>query len=106
MIRKAFTMKVFADRHAEYQKRHDEIWSEMVEMLREHGVQSYSIFLDAKTNTLFAYLEIEDEERWSKSAETEICQKWWAYMKDIMETHADHSPVTVELQEVFHLGNK
>jgi len=106
MIRKAFAMKVFADCHAEYQKRHDEIWPEMVEMLHEHGAQSYSIFLDAKTNTLFAYLEIEDEERWSKTVETEICQKWWAYMKDVMETHADHSPVTVELQEVFHLGNK
>ncbi|MDH4616197.1 L-rhamnose mutarotase [Brevibacillus sp. AY1] len=106
MIRKAFTMKVFADCHEEYQRRHDEIWPQMVEMLREYGAQSYSIFLDAQSNTLFAYLEIEDEERWSKTAEREICQKWWTFMKDVMETNEDHSPVTVELKEVFHLGQR
>lgn len=103
MIRKAFAMKVFRDCHEEYQRRHDEIWPEMVEMLRAHGAHSYSIFLDPHTDTLFAYLEIEDETKWSQSAETAICQKWWAYMKDVMETNDDNSPVTVELKEVFHL---
>ncbi|MGO0063392.1 L-rhamnose mutarotase [Brevibacillus fluminis] len=103
MIRKAFAMKVFADAHEEYKKRHDEIWPEMTAMLREHGAHSYSIYLDEQTNTLFAYLEIEDEARWSKTAETDICQKWWAYMKDIMETNEDNSPVSIELKEVFHL---
>ena len=106
MIRKAFAMKVFADCHEEYKKRHDDIWPEMVEMLREYGAKSYSIFLDPDSHTLFAYLEIEDEERWGKSAETEICQKWWAYMKDVMETEADNRPVTVDLREVFHLGGE
>ncbi len=103
MIRKAFVMHVFADCHEEYQRRHDEIWPEMVEMLKEYGAHDYSIFLDPTSNRLFAYLVIEDEERWSKTAETEICQKWWAYMKDVMETNEDHSPVSLELKEVFYL---
>ncbi|QRG67168.1 L-rhamnose mutarotase [Brevibacillus choshinensis] len=103
MIRKAFVMHVFGDCHEEYQRRHDEIWPEMVEMLKEYGAHDYSIFLDPTSNRLFAYLVIEDEERWSKTAETEICQKWWAYMKDVMETNEDHSPVSLELKEVFYL---
>jgi L-rhamnose 1-epimerase len=103
MIRKGIVMKVFSGFHDEYKKRHDELWSEMVEMIHEYGGKNYSIFLDADTNTLFGYLEIEDEAKWSKSAETEICQKWWAYMKDIMETNPDNSPVSIELKEVFHL---
>ncbi|ABR35495.1 L-rhamnose mutarotase [Clostridium beijerinckii] len=72
-------------------------------MLREYGAKNYSIFLDHESSSLFAYLEIEDEELWNKSSETEICQKWWKYMKDIMETNEDNSPVSVELKEVFHL---
>lgn len=103
MVRKAFVMKVFADCHQEYKKRHDEIWPEMVEMLREHGARSYSIFLDKESNNLFAYLEIENEKLWNKSAETAICRKWWDYMKDVMETNPDNSPISITLQEVFHL---
>lgn len=103
MIRKGSVMKVFSDCHDEYKKRHDEIWPEMVEMLHKYGAKNYSIFLDEKTNSLFSYLEIEDEELWSKSAETEICQKWWDYMKDVMETNEDNSPVCIDLKGVFHL---
>lgn len=103
MIRKGIKMKVFKDFYDEYMKRHDEIWPEMVDMLREYGAKNYSIFLDTESSSLFAYLEIQDEELWNKSSETEICQKWWKYIKDIMETNEDNSPVSVELKEVFHL---
>ena len=103
MVRKALIMKVFEGFHDEYKRRHDVIWPEMVDMLHQYGAKNYSIFLDARTNSLFAYLEIEDEQLWSKSDETEICQKWWKYMKDVMETKEDNSPVSIELKELFHL---
>ncbi|GMA97402.1 L-rhamnose mutarotase [Pelosinus sp. IPA-1] len=102
MIRKACIMKVFPNCHEEYRKRHEGIWPEMVNMLTEYGAHNYSIHLDPTTNSLFAYLEIEEEGKWSKSAETQICKKWWAYMKDVMETNPDNSPVVVNLQEVFY----
>jgi len=95
-------MKVFPNCQEEYKKRHEGIWPEMVNMLTEYGAHNYSIHLDSTTNSLFAYLEIEEEEKWSKSAETEICKKWWTYMKDVMETNPDNSPVIVNLQEVFY----
>jgi len=103
MIRKAFLMKLFDNCYEEYKKRHDEIWPEMVKMLKEHGACNYSIHFDPNTNSLFAYLEIEDESQWRKSSETLVCQKWWVFMKEVMETHSDNSPVTVNLQEVFFL---
>jgi L-rhamnose mutarotase len=102
MIRKACVMKVFPNCHEEYKKRHDQIWPEMVKMLKEYGAHHYSIHLDPITNSLFSYVEIDDEEKWCKSAKTEICQKWWDYMKDVMETNPDHSPLLVNLQEVFY----
>jgi L-rhamnose mutarotase len=103
MIRKASVMKVFEGCHEEYKKRHDELWPEMEKELKNHGAHHYSIFLDEKTHNLFAYVEIESEEKWSDMAKTEICQKWWDYMKDIMETNADNSPVANELKQVFYL---
>ena len=103
MIRKAFIMQVNADQHAAYEDRHTPIWPELEEALKEHGVHNYSIFLDADTNQLFAYAEIEDEARWNSIAETEICKKWWAYMKDIMPSNPDNSPQVKDVREVFHI---
>ncbi|GCF95301.1 L-rhamnose mutarotase [Enterococcus florum] len=103
MIKKAIRMKLFEGQEAEYTKRHQELWPEMRQMLKEHGALSYSIFLDRQTNELFGYLEIEDEQTWQKVSKTAINQKWWTYMKDLMETNSDHSPVTEELVHVFEL---
>ena len=103
MIRKAFVMQVNPDQHEEYEKRHGPIWPELAETLTAHGVHNYSIFLDEETSRLFAYAEIEDEERWATIADTEICKKWWASMKDIMPSNPDNSPKSKDLREVFHL---
>jgi L-rhamnose mutarotase len=103
MIRKAFKMSVNSDQHAEYARRHQPIWPELESVLKTHGVSSYSIFLDAATSELFAYAEIENEERWNAIASTPICKRWWAHMREIMPSNADNSPISVELTEVFHL---
>ena len=103
MIRKAFLMTLRPGSQEEYEKRHSPIWPELQKVLREHGVHNYSIFLDRKSDRLFAYAEIDSEERWRRIAETEVCRRWWAYMKDLMLTNEDDSPAAVDLDEVFHL---
>ena len=103
MIRKAFVMSVNKGSEEEYEKRHNPVWPEMDAILKKHGVHNYSIFLHSETSQLFAYAEIEDEERWDAIAQTEECGKWWAHMKDIMPSNADNSPVAVDIKEVFHM---
>jgi L-rhamnose mutarotase len=103
-IRKAFKMAVDPDRHAEYERRHNPIWRELADTLVAHGVVSYSIYLDPRTSELFAYAEIESEERWQAIASTPVCQRWWQHMKDLMPSNADGSPVAADLREVFHLA--
>ena len=103
MIRKAFLMAVNPDTHAEYEKRHDEIWPELARELTAHGAHHYSIFLHQETSQLFAYVEIEDEARWADMANTDVCKKWWAFMKDIMPSNPDNSPISMELKPVFYL---
>ena len=100
---KGFKMKLYEGMAKEYKKRHNELWPEMKDMIHEYGGKNYTIFLDVETNVLFGYIEIECEEKWDKSAETEICRKWWDYMADIMETNDDNSPFSIPLKNVFHL---
>ncbi len=103
MIRKAFLMSVDPDSHDEYERRHRPIWQELEVVLRAHGVHNYSIFLDAETSQLFGYAEIESEELWNSIADTDECHRWWAFMKGIMPSNPDNSPVSRDLREVFHL---
>lgn len=102
MIRKAFVMQVNPDAHAEYQRRHSPIWPELEAELKAHGAHNYSIFLDEKRHLLFGFVEIESEARWNAVAQTEVCQRWWKHMADVMPSNADNSPVTDELNEVFY----
>ena len=88
----------------EYQRRHAAIWPELVEMIHEAGVKNYSIFCDKDTNLLFAYQECEGEGSSQDTSDVDpITQRWWDMMADIMEVNPDNSPVTIPLQEVFHL---
>lgn len=103
MIRKSFKMKLYPGMAAEYEKRHNELWDEMRDIIHEHGGSNYSIFLDEETNILYGYIELQDEALWAKSADTEICRRWWHFMADIMETNPDESPVSTDLKPVFHL---
>ena len=103
MIRKAFLMTLKPGKRREYESRHNPIWPELHEALKQHGVHNYSIFLDTASDTLFAYAEIESEELWQQIASTETCRRWWSHMKQLMLTNADDSPVSIALDEVFHI---
>lgn len=103
MIRKAFVMQVNPEAHEEYERRHNPIWPELEEALKAGGAHHYAIFLDKKRNLLFATVEIESEARWNAVASTEVCQRWWKHMRDVMPTNPDNSPVSAELKEVFYL---
>ena len=103
MIRKAFVMSVHPGFEAEYARRHQPIWPELEAVLRDHGVRWYSIFLHPETRQLFGCVECRDEAQWNAIASTEVCQRWWQYMKDVMPSNPDGSPIAQALAEVFHL---
>jgi L-rhamnose mutarotase len=98
-----FKMKMLPGFKEEYKKRHDEIWPELAKLLKNEGIGNYSIFLDEETNSLFAYQEQSGESSSQDLGQTEIVQKWWKYMADIMETNPDNSPVSVPLEQVFYM---
>ena len=102
-MRVAFKMYLNEGQKEEYKKRHNELWPQLHKLLKEAGVSEYSIFLDEETNTLFAFQQVSGEGGSQDLGKTEIVQKWWAYMADIMKTNSDNSPVSIPLEEVFYL---
>lgn len=101
MIRKAFVMQVNPDAHEEYQRRHNPIWPELEAVLKDHGAHHYAIYLDKERHLLFATVEIESEARWEAVASTEVCQRWWKYMREVMPSNPDNSPLSAGSKKCF-----
>jgi L-rhamnose mutarotase len=104
MKKLAFKMKLKPGFKEEYARRHAAIWPELKQLLSKAGIHDYSIYFDENTNLLFAVQYQSGEESSQELGTAAIVQKWWEYMADIMETNPDMSPVSVPLEEVFHMN--
>ncbi|KAA0990313.1 L-rhamnose mutarotase [Dyadobacter aurulentus] len=100
---KAFRMQLKPGFEKEYKKRHDEIWPELSELLKNAGVLEYYIFLDERTLALFAFQKLRENDTTSVLAALPIMKKWWDFMADIMDVNIDNSPQAFSLPEVFRL---
>jgi L-rhamnose mutarotase len=96
--RVAFKMQLHPGNVDEYRRRHDQLWPDLQVLLKQTGVRNYSIFLDESTNALFGVLQIDEPQNLDELPKHPVMKKWWAYMKDIMETNPDN------LKEVFFLS--
>ena len=96
-MRRAWVMKLKPGNEALYKQRHDEIWPEMLELMRNGGLRTFSIYRYGLV--LFAYQEGADT---PPSPPPPIVWRWWETMAPLMETNADFSPVEEPLDEMFH----
>lgn len=103
MEKYAFRMNLNPGMEAEYRRRHDEIWPELVDLLKEAGVEDYSIHLDPESNALFGVLWRRKDHGMADLPAHPVMQRWWAHMADVMATHPDNEPVAVPLVPMFHL---
>ncbi|WP_410216583.1 L-rhamnose mutarotase [Paracoccus sp. (in: a-proteobacteria)] len=103
MQKHAFRMTLNPGCADEYRRRHDAIWPQLVALLKEAGVEDYSIHLDPDTNALFGVLWRRDDHGMDDLPNHPVMQRWWAHMADIMATHPDNEPVSVPLVPMFHL---
>ena len=103
MQKHAFKMRLHQGCEDEYRRRHDEIWPELVALLKDAGISDYSIHLDRETNILFGVLWRSDDHQMDDLPTHDVMKKWWAHMADIMDSHSDSEPVVTDLETVFHM---
>jgi L-rhamnose mutarotase len=97
----AFKMRLNPGMAAEYKRRHDEIFPELVALLHAAGVKDYSIHLDEETNILFGVLWRRVDHTMDELPQTGVMQRWWAHMADIMATNDRNEPISVDLLPMF-----
>ncbi len=92
MERYAWKAKVLDGKLEEYKKRHDEIWPELVEVLKNAGISNYTIWQVG--NELFGYYECAKGVDYAAKvqADSPVVDRWNEYMKDVMVMEMD--PVT------------
>ena len=105
MEKYAWSGRIAAGKKAEYIKRHDEIWPEMVEVLKSAGIKNYTIWNVG--DTLFGYYECEKGVEYAAEVQksSPVVARWDEYMKDILIMEKD--PVTGAqplLTKVFELN--
>ena len=100
----AFKMHLNPGKTEEYRRRHDEIWPELVELLKAAGISDYSIWLDEDTNTLFAILKRPANHTMADLPTSPVMRRWWDYMSDIMASEPDGAPVAKPLEKMFYLA--
>ena len=103
--RVGFNLKVKEDLIDEYRSRHQEVWPQMLDALRNHGWHNYSLFL-REDGTLFGYFETpgtfaEALERMSAEDVNTLWQEEMAHFFEGTGPTADR--MMDELVEVFHL---
>lgn len=104
MERYAWRAKVIEGKLDEYIKRHNEIWPELADLLKEAGIRNYTIWYN--NNDLFGYYECEKGVEYAAriQAQSPIVDRWNEYMKDVMVMEID--PVTKAqplMEQVFLL---
>lgn len=92
MEKYAWCAKIVPGMKEEYKRRHDEIWPELVALLKDAGIRNYTIWNTG--DTLFGYYECERGVRYAADMQknSEIVARWDEYMKDVLIMEMD--PVT------------
>ena len=89
MERYAWKARIIEGKLQEYVRRHDEIWPEMLEVLKNAGIKNYTIWNVG--NELFGYYECENGIEYAAKVQKEspVVDRWNEYMKDVMIMDTD-----------------
>ena len=86
----------------EYKRRHDEIWPEMVALLKSAGIRNYTIWNNG--DELIGYYECPDLEAAERyKAASEVMQRWSRSMEGIMEMERSASGEVARYECIFEL---
>lgn len=103
MQRTCFLMEIIPGQEAEYERRHREIWPELVDALREAGVRNYSLFRRGTTVIAYAECHPDAATAFGKVGATEVNTRWAQWFRDVLAKHTDPNGNLFDAAEVWHL---
>jgi L-rhamnose mutarotase len=106
MERVCFLLQVRPERLDEYKQRHQAVWPEMLEALRETGWHNYSLFL-REDGLLVGYFETPDlQAALEGMAARDVNARWQRDMAPFFQHLGDRRPDEgfKRLEQVFYLA--
>ena len=103
MERLCFTFEIRPGTEDEYKKRHDEIWPELVDAIKDAGLENYSLF--RRGTTIIAYVECHPDAAtaFAKIGPTDVNARWSKWFEDVILSLTDEDGNLFTAQEVWHL---
>lgn len=103
MERICFSFEIYPGQEAEYKKRHDEIWPELVEAIKASGFANYSLF--RRGLEIVGYVECTPDvaTAFEKLSHYEANDRWSEWFEDVIVSLTDDDGNLFTLQEVWHL---
>jgi L-rhamnose mutarotase len=103
MERLCFTFELHEGAEAEYQRRHDEIWPELVEVIQASGLRNYTLF--RRGTQVIAYVEAHPDvaTAFALVGASEHNARWSAWFEDIIVNLTDARGQLLACKEVWHL---
>lgn len=104
MERLCFTMTLRPGREAEYERRHHEIWPDMVEALHRSGYRNYSLF--RRGLTVIGYAECHPDLAGVAAAmgAEPVNGRWGESFADIIAELTDEAGDLITFAELWHLS--
>lgn len=103
MQRICFLMDLIPGREEEYQRRHDEIWPELVAELQKAGVRNYTLFRRGTTVIAYAECHPDAAAAFGRVGATEVNARWSEWFGDVLARLSDENGKLIEAAEVWHL---
>ena len=103
MERFCFSFEIYPGTEAEYKKRHDEIWPELVDVIKSAGQSNYSLF--RKGTTVIGYVECEPDAAtaFARVAASDVNARWATWLEEVIATPRTEDGAFERFEEVWHL---
>lgn len=102
MERICFYLRIFPGTEAEYDRRHAEIWPELVEEIRESGIHNFSGFRRGTDVWYYAECEPDAATAFAVHGPKPANQRWNRYFRDVIAQITTDAGELIRLDEVFH----
>lgn len=103
MERLCFTFEIYPGKEDEYKRRHDEIWPELVEAIKESGFANYSLFRRGQQVVAYAECHPDVATAFGKLAGYEVNARWSEWFEDVIVRLTDEEGSIFRLEQVWHL---
>jgi len=103
MQRICFLMEIIPGQESEYERRHGEVWPELISALQAAGVRNYSLFRRGTSVIAYAECHPDAATAFGHVGATEVNQRWSEWFGDVLTALTDSNGGLVEAREVWHL---